>query len=70
MIPKTAKSLSQLPAAPKLSGTQPTPLAAKPPVQAAPPPQALTAKKSRAPLAVAATSTTSKADLQTLEQII
>ena len=70
VIPQTAKSLSQLPAAPKLSGAQPAPLAAKPPVQAAPPPQALTPKKSRAPLAVASTSTTSKADLQALEQII
>ena len=70
VIPKTAQSLSQLPAAPKLSGAQPAPLAAKPPVQAAPPPQALTPKKSRAPLAVASTSTTSKADLQALEQII
>ncbi|CAM5371003.1 Soluble lytic murein transglycosylase OS=Afipia felis OX=1035 GN=slt PE=3 SV=1 [Afipia felis] len=70
VIPKTAQSLSQLPAAPKLSGTQPTPLAAQPPVQAAPPPQALTPKKSRAPLALAATSATSRADLQAVEQII
>jgi len=71
VIPKTAKSLSQLPTAPKLSGTPSVPpLAAKPPIEAAPPPRALTPKKSRTPLAVASTSTTSKADLQALEQII
>ncbi|BEV44180.1 lytic transglycosylase domain-containing protein [Afipia carboxidovorans] len=38
-------------------------------MQAAPPPRPL-ASKSRAPLAVAPTSTTSRADLQTLQQII
>lgn len=70
VIPQTAKSLSQLPAQPKLNGAPPpAPLAAKPPVQAAPPPRPL-ASKSRAPLAVAPTSTTSRADLQTLQQII
>lgn len=70
VIPQTAKSLSQLPAQPKLNGAPPPALlAAKPPVQAAPPPRPL-ASKSRAPLAVAPTSTTSRTDLQTLQQII
>lgn len=72
VIPKTAKSLSQLPAAPKLSGTTAAipPMAAKPPVQVVPSPRVAAPKKPSAPLAVASTTTTSKADQDTLEQII
>jgi soluble lytic murein transglycosylase len=73
VIPKTAKSLSQLPASPKLSGTTAAipPMAAKPPVQTAPAvPRITSPKKPSAPLAIASTTSTSKADQNTLEQII
>jgi len=76
VIPKTAESLSQLPANPKLTERTNVPsLAPKPPVEPSPAlpvaPRALVMPKKRgAPLAIAATSTTSRADLQALEQVI
>lgn len=75
VVPKTAQSLSQLPANPKLSdkGTVAS-LPPKPPVQPSPvqqtAPRVAAPKKNTAPLAVAATSSTPKADADALEQVI
>jgi len=69
--PKTAKSLSQLPVNPKLQGTTAT-VASLPPQPAIRPvpPRVAPPRTPSAPLAVASTLSTSKADQGTLEQII
>jgi soluble lytic murein transglycosylase len=74
VVPKTAQSLSQLPAAPKLSDKRtvaslpPKPAVHPPPLQPIAP-RVAASKKTYAPLAFAATSSTPKADADTLEQI-
>ncbi|RTL50303.1 MAG: lytic transglycosylase domain-containing protein [Bradyrhizobiaceae bacterium] len=76
VVPKTAKSLSQLPTGPKLTDKSTVAaLPPKPPVQPSPAltatPRLATPKRtSSAPLAVATTTSTPKADADALEQVI